>query len=112
MEIPQWAQTAACAITVCDAQGVILFMNEQAKAVYASRGNLIGYNLRNCHGPRALAIIDRLLAEGGTNAYTIEKGEVHKVIYQTAWRDESGAVAGLMEISMIVDWPMPHYVRK
>lgn len=44
-------------------------------------------------------IIQRLLADGGTNAYTIEKNGVRKMIYQTAWRVD-GIAGGLAEISM------------
>ncbi len=51
-------------------------------------------------------------AEGSTNAYTIEKKGVKKVIYQTAWRRADGSVGGLVEISMIVPDPMPHFVRE
>ena len=51
-----------------------------------------------------------LLATGGSNAYTIQKNGVKKMIYQTAWK-ENGEVAGLVEISMIIPEEMPHYVR-
>lgn len=33
------------------------------------------------------------------------------MIYQSAWRDSSGAVGGLVEISMVIPAEMPHYVR-
>ena len=48
---------------------------------------------------------------GGTNAYTIEKQGVRKMIYQTAWR-ERGEIRGLVEISMELPDEMPHYIRK
>lgn len=110
--IPAWAETMPCAITVCDSRCRILFMNERARLTYASHGNLIGRNLLDCHGQRARAIIDRLLTEGGTNAYTVTKGGVHKVIYQCAWRQSAdGPVAGLVELSLPVPAEMPHYDR-
>ena len=55
-------------------------------------------------------IIRRLLADGGTNVYTIEKNGVRKMIYQTAWRVD-GVVGGLAEISMEIPAEMPHYIR-
>ena len=64
----------------------------------------------DCHSPASQEKIRQLLATGGSNAYTIEKEGLHKVIYQTAWR-ENGEVKGLVEISMIVPAEMPHYVR-
>ena len=53
-----------------------------------------------------------MLVTGESNCYTIEKQGVRKMIYQTPWRDASGAVAGLVEISMVIPEEMPHYVRE
>ena len=99
-----------CAVTVCDTEGVILYMNEKARATYIRHGNLIGSNLFGCHNERSREIIRRLLADGGTNVYTIEKNGVRKMIYQTAWRVD-GVVGGLAEISMEIPAEMPHYIR-
>jgi hypothetical protein len=63
-----------------------------------------------CHNDRSKEIIRQLLATGGSNAYTIEKEGLRKMIYQTAWRID-GSVAGLVEISMVIPADMPHYVR-
>ena len=99
-----------CAVTVCDTEGVILYMNEKARATYIRHGNLIGSNLFGCHNERSREIIRRMLATGGTNAYTIEKQGTRKMIYQTAWK-ERGEVRGLVEISMEIPAEMPHYIR-
>ena len=40
-----WAEEADCAVTVCDTEGVILYMNEKARATFAQHGDLIGRNL-------------------------------------------------------------------
>lgn len=106
-----WAEEMNCGVTVCDAAGTILYMNAKARDIYRKRGDLIGYNLFGCHNERSQAIIRRLLAEGGSNVYTIEKQGVHKVIYQTAWK-EGGEVRGLVELSMETPAEMPHYVRE
>ena len=55
-------------------------------------------------------IIRDLLENGGTNSYTIEKHGVHKMIFQSAWK-ENGKVAGLCEISMIIPAELPHHIR-
>lgn len=52
-----------------------------------------------------------MLQTGGSNAYTIEKNGIKKMIYQTAWFNE-GIVGGLVEISMELPGEMPHYIRK
>jgi len=108
--IPDWAKEMNCAVTVCDNDGIILYMNDKAKETFAKYGDLIGNNLILCHNERSRAIIADLLASGGSNSYTIEKNGVRKMIYQTAWR-ENGVVAGLVEISMVIPEDMPHYVR-
>ena len=108
--IPDWAKEMNCAVTVCDNDGIILYMNDKAKETFARHGDMIGKSLIPCHNERSRAIIADLLASGGSNSYTIEKNGVRKMIYQTAWK-ENGKVAGLVEISMVIPEDMPHYVR-
>lgn len=108
--IPDWAMELNCAITVCDNEGTILYMNERAKQIYIKHGNLIGKNLMGCHNERSKSIIKNLLETGGQNAYTIEKEGLHKMIYQSAWK-VNGKVMGLCEISMVIPAEMPHYIR-
>ena len=106
-----WAETMNCAVTVCDAKLDIIYQNAAAREVYRKHGNLIGANLLDCHNEHSREIINRLMATGGTNSYTISKNGQKKMIYQTAWRDEQGAVAGLVEISMVIPDEMPHFIR-
>lgn len=108
--VPDWAKELDCSITVCDKNGIIVYMNDRAVEQYKKHGNLVGKNLFDCHNEHAMGIIRKLLAEGGTNSYTIEKNGTHKMIFQSAWK-ENGAVAGLCEISMIIPAELPHYVR-
>ena len=81
-----WADGMDCAVTVCDTGGTILYMNDKARTTFARHGDMVGKNLFDCHGERSREIIRRLLTDGGTNVYTIEKNGVRKMIYQTAWR--------------------------
>lgn len=112
--VPDWAFRANCAITVADADCRIIYMNERSRETFARRGGaaLIGHNLMEYHNERSRGIIRELLATGGTNAYTIEKEGLRKLIFQSAWRDDAGAVAGLVEISMVLPADLPHYVRQ
>ena len=103
-----WAEDTNCAITACDTEGVVIFMNKQSILV---NGDMRGKNMLPCHNERSRGIIVRLIKEGGTNAYTIDKKGVRKMIYQTAWRHEDGSVGGLLEISMPIPAEMPHYIR-
>lgn len=45
MNMYEWADEMNCAVTVCDTQGIILYMNEKACRTFAGHGNLIGRNL-------------------------------------------------------------------
>lgn len=96
-----------CAVTVCDTEGIVIYQNDRSRAV---NGDVRGRSLIPCHNERSREIIRRLLLEGGTNAYTIEKQGVRKMIYQTAWRSED-KVGGLVEFSMEIPDEMPHYIR-
>lgn len=105
-----WVEEFPGAVTVCDMEGKILEMNERAKATFSKDGPLIGKNLRDCHPPKANAMIDAMLGSGEKNIYTIEKNGIHKLIYQTPWfRD--GERAGLVEISLEIPEHMPHFKR-
>ncbi len=111
--VPDWAMRMNCAVTVADADCNIIYMNERSRHTFAGRGGaaLIGRNLMEFHNDNSKAIIRRLLADGGTNCYTIEKEGQRKMIFQSAWRDDAGRVAGLVELSMVIPDDMPHYIR-
>lgn len=105
-----WAEDINCAVTVCDAEGIILFMNRKARETFASHGDLIGHNLFGCHSEASKEKIRHMLATGESNSYTISKLGKRKMIYQTPWRKD-GKIAGMVEISMIIPDEMPHYIR-
>lgn len=110
MQIPaeyDWCEELDCAVTRCDRQGTVLYQNARSRTV---NGDVRGRSLIPCHNERSRALIARLLAEGGTNTYTIEKQGVRKLIYQTVWR-RGGEVCGLAEFSLEIPAEMPHYIR-
>lgn len=110
--LPDWAWGMNCAVTVCDADARIIYMNKLSRETFAKHGDLIGKSLLDCHSPRSVEIIRRLLSTGGKNCYTIEKKGVRKIIFQTAWHREDDTVGGLVEISIVLPDDMPHYVRE
>lgn len=106
----EWAEEMNCAVTVCDREGVILYMNKRSRETFAKHGDLIGQNLMPCHSEASQAKIRHMLATGESNSYTISKNGLRKMIYQTPWRID-GAVAGMVEISMVIPEELPHYIR-
>ncbi len=100
------------AITVCDADFRLLYMNEKSKATFSGPEGApaIGDSLAGCHKPASLEKMKAILAEGEPNVYTISKGGVRKLIWQAPWTKD-GAIAGLVEISLPLPASMPHYDR-
>lgn len=94
-------------VSVCDKEGIILYMNQKALTTF---GDKIGMNLFTCHPPKAQEKIHSLLKTGEPNAYTIEKKGIKKIIYQTPWYKDN-KIAGLIEYSFPIPFDMPHYIR-
>lgn len=127
-----WARGCDFAVTICNINGDIIYINDKSRATFAKYGNILGSNLKNCHSPRSWKIITELLATGGSNSYTITKSGKKKIIYQTPWyveqtdapQQEQGQaqsagqlvsngkiIGGLVEISIELPANMPHYDR-
>jgi transcriptional regulator with PAS, ATPase and Fis domain len=113
MDMPDWVTAFPGSVTVSDGENRVLWMNDKAAEGYAPQGgrDLLGKDMAACHNERSRKIIAELLATGKPHVYTIEKKGVRKLIYQTAWRDGSGGIAGLVELSLELPPEMPHYVR-
>lgn len=107
-----WTKEFPGDITICDATGVILEMNDGAASVFEKQGGrgLVGTNLLDCHPEPSRTKLQHLLESGKTNVYTIEKGGVKKLVYQAPWY-EDGQYRGLVEIVLVLPDPLPHFVR-
>ncbi len=110
---PKWYQETPFAITVSDAEGNILLMNDKSVLTNEKYGGvaLLGQSLFGCHPEAANQKIREMLKSHQVNAYTIEKEGVKKLIYQSPWF-ENGQFAGLVELSLVLPQEMPHFVRK
>jgi len=107
-----WTKEFPAAITICDAAGVILEMNDLAATAFEKDGGqgLVGTSLLDCHPEPSRTKVQKLLACGEINAYTIEKGGAKKLIYQAPWH-ENGEYRGLVEIAIPLPDLLPHFVR-
>lgn len=109
----EWINEFPAAITVCDAEGIILEMNDKAAKTFAADGGrkLIGSNMLDCHPEPARTKTERLLSSRERNVYTIEKNGVKKMIYQSPWY-KNGEYAGFVELSLEIPFgDLPHFVR-
>lgn len=113
-EIPfsllNWAEDVDYAVTICDADCTILYMNRRSRETFASHGDIIGRNLLDCHSPASIEKIKHMLATGESNIYTISKSGVKKLIFQSVWKI-GGEIAGLVETSMVIPDNIPHFDR-
>lgn len=113
MTLPAWIEGFPGSITVCDRAGIILYMNERALESFAADGGaaLIGTNLLDCHPAPARGKLIEMMENQQSNVYTIEKKGAKKLIYQVPWY-EDGQYAGFVELSLIIPFEMPHFIRQ
>jgi len=108
----EWIKEFPGSVTVCDAKGVILEMNDKAAKTLEKDGGyaLIGKNMLDCHPEPARTKTERLLATQEKNVYTIEKSGIKKLIFQSPWF-KNGKYAGFVELSLEIPFEMPHFIR-
>jgi PAS fold len=113
MPYVDWTKEVPFAVTVADANGVILEMNDSAAVTFEKDGGreLVGKNVLDCHPEPARTQLEAMLLNGTSNIYTIEKNGVRKMIVQTPWRAQ-GKFAGLVELSIELPQEIPHFVRE
>ncbi|MBR4213334.1 MAG: diguanylate cyclase [Bacteroidales bacterium] len=106
-------EKADVAVTVCAKDGTILDMNAKSCRTFLKPGAepILGKNVLDCHPEPARSMLADMLAHPRTNAYTVEKEGVKKLIYQCPWYDGE-EYAGFMEISIVLPENMPNRVRK
>jgi transcriptional regulator with PAS, ATPase and Fis domain len=107
-----WVEEIRAAVTVCDREGIVLEMNDEAVRVFEPDGGraLLGTNLLDCHPEPARQKLREMLKAPELNAYTIEKNGVRKLIYQAPWYQD-GRWQGIVELSLPLPADMPHFVR-
>lgn len=116
-----WAAKCNFAVTICDCNATVIYMNEKSRATFAKYGNIVGSSLMGCHSPKSWEMIGKLLSTGASNSYTITKNGINKLIHQTPWFTENKekgialpdgrVVGGLVELSIELPADMPHFDR-
>ncbi|MEI6277009.1 MAG: hypothetical protein WCP08_13515 [Prolixibacteraceae bacterium] len=109
-----WLDEDEAAITICDLNGIILYMNERSKrsfTKYDDSGVAVGSSLIECHPEPSRSKLLSMLKEPMTNVYTIEKRGVKKLIRQSPWYN-NGIFSGVVEISFEIPIDMAHHVRE
>lgn len=111
-QLPAMAKELPFAITVCDTEAIILYMNDRSISTFQKYGgaDIIGTSLFLYHHGASSDKLRELLDTASKNAYTIEKNGIKKIIYQSPWYKE-GKFAGLIELSLEIPMDMQHFVR-
>lgn len=112
MEENAWVKEFPGSVTICDREGIIVEMNDKAAQSYETYGGraLIGTNLFDHHSAESREKLQKIFDQKQPNIYTIEKNGIKKLIYQTPWY-ENGVFAGLVEVSLVIPFDMPHFIR-
>ena len=97
----QWAKELDAVISVCDAEGILIEMNDKAISHFAKYGGtkLIGSNLLDCHPEPSRSKLKKLMQTQGSNTYIVEKGDTKRLITQKPWYQD-GKYAGFIEIQI------------
>ena len=107
-----WEQEANMAVTICDKEGTIVFMNEKSKETFLKpeERTLVGKNLFKCHNEESKKKIKELMKNPKSNTYTMEAKGTKKLIHQLPWM-KNGECIGMVELSIILPKDMPHHAR-
>ena len=87
-------------VVVCDMDDGIVYMNPSAIECYHK--DLTGASIKDCHPPKANAMIEKVLAwfqESKDNniIYTYRNDDENKDVYMVALRDDDGTLIGYYE---------------
>ncbi len=107
-----WDKETDIAITVCDENGIITYLNDKSADDLKKYGgqSLVGKSLFDCHNEKSNEIIRFILKEHKPNLYTTEKKGLKKFICQTPIF-ENGVFKGISEMVFELPADMPHYIR-
>lgn len=98
---PDWAAELPGAVTVCDRDGIIIYMNSESKRQFVKYGGeqLMGKNLIDCHPEPSRTVLKKMLESPMENKYISEKDGKKKLVLQAPWIEDDEFL-GVVEISV------------
>jgi hypothetical protein len=102
-----------CGITICDGDGVILYMNDYAlNHQFREQGgaSLIGSSLFDCHSEDSKKKIKAMFETKEANVFTWEKKGVKRFIYEAPWY-RNGEFGGFVELCLEIPSEIPNFIR-
>jgi len=100
IEAKSWADEMDVKVTVCDLNGIIVYMNKASILGYHKYGGeaLVGKSLMTCHNQISQERIQEMLELPQNNSYLIQKENQKLMIHQIPW-NEDGETKGIVELS-------------
>ncbi|NMC53677.1 MAG: hypothetical protein GYA48_08585 [Chloroflexi bacterium] len=112
MQDHAWIKELPVSITVSDADGTLIAMNDCSHKAYSSQGeSLIGANMLGCHSQASREKLAAMMQNHATNIYTIEKNGVKKMVVHTPWYVD-GVYSGHVEFVFTLPETIPHCLRQ
>jgi PAS domain-containing protein len=107
-----WVKELPAIITVSDADGIIIAMNDKAIEYFEEDGGerLIGTNVLDCHPEPSRSKFEAMIKAEQDNIYTFEEDGVKMMAYQTPWY-KGGKYAGFFEILIEVPEEITHHSK-
>ena len=98
-------------IIVCDTEGIILEMNDQAVRRFQDQGGkkLLGSDLLDCHPEPYRTKVKQLMEKQEVNVLSIEKDGIGKLVYQTPWYVD-GKYSGFVAIEVVLPSSMKQFI--
>ncbi|WP_372950461.1 hypothetical protein [Mariniphaga sp.] len=100
---PKWADEFPGAVTICNRQGIIVYMNRQSEIQFEKYGGkkLFGQSLIECHPEPARTQLLQMLEKPTENKYISEKNGRKKLVVQFPWM-ENDEFKGVVELSIFL----------
>jgi DUF438 domain-containing protein len=112
MEKHAWYKVFPGAITVTDAEGTVIEMNEGSEKLFEKDGGyaVMGRNAITCHPARVQEKVRRIYEDHQFNIYSIKKNGKKHLVYQAPYffGDEFG---GIVELFLELPEHIPHFDR-
>jgi DUF438 domain-containing protein len=113
MEKNAWVKVFPGAITVTDADGTVIEMNEDsANKLFKNDGgyDVLGRNAITCHPPRTIEKVRKIYEKQDFNIYSITKNGQKSLVYQAPYFIK-GKFSGMVELFLSLPDDIPHFDR-
>ena len=112
MDPHTWFKVFPGAITVTNAEGNILEMNDASAEMFKKDGGygIIGRNAITCHPPRTQEKVRKIYESESYNIYSITKNGKKQLVYQAPYFVD-GKFSGIVEILLDLPKDIPHFDR-